>query len=76
MPSNITRTGPRILFKASDVARWCEVDLKTVHLWCEKTAIVYFKTPGGHHRFTRDALVKFFTDRGWPLPSELKEVPT
>lgn len=76
-PSKRTvQTGPRTIFKVRDVARWCDVDTKTVRSWCEKTAIVYLKTPGGHHRFTRDALVKFFTDRGWPLPTELKEVTT
>ena len=36
------------LFTASDVARFCQVDLKTIHNWSEKGEIRHFRTPGRH----------------------------
>jgi len=39
------------LFTASEVARFCQVDLKTIHNWSDRGEIRHFRTPGRHLRF-------------------------
>jgi excisionase family DNA binding protein len=62
--------GPR-LFTAQEVARFCEVDLKTVHHWAERGKIPHFRTQGRHLRFRRNDLVRFLRAHGYPLPEAL-----
>ena len=50
MEENETTNQPE-LFTASDVARFCQVDLKTIHNWADKGEIRHFRTPGRHLRF-------------------------
>ena len=37
---------PRDLFTASQIARFCQVDLKTIHNWVNRGEIKSFRTPG------------------------------
>jgi hypothetical protein len=36
------------LFTAPEVARFCKVDLKTIHNWVDRQQIEHFRTPGRH----------------------------
>ena len=55
-------------YAAPDVARFCAVDLKTVHAWAKKGSLVHEKSQGGQLRFRRTDLVAFLRGRGFPLP--------
>ncbi|MGB5413913.1 MAG: helix-turn-helix domain-containing protein, partial [Polyangiales bacterium] len=41
---------PKDLFTASQIARFCPVDLKTIHNWADRGRIAHFRTPGRHLR--------------------------
>src|SRR3954464_5671826 len=56
------------LFTASDVARFCQVDLKTIHNWADKGEIRHFRTPGRHLRFRRLDVLDFLRKYGYPIP--------
>jgi excisionase family DNA binding protein len=60
------------LFTASDVARFCQVDLKTIHNWAEKGEIRHFRTPGRHLRFRRLDILDFLRKYGYPIPDALR----
>ena len=61
------------LFVASDVARFCQVDLKTIHNWCNKGHLPHFRTPGRHLRFKPAALALFLERQGYDVPDEVRE---
>jgi len=65
-----TQTPP--LFTASQVARFCHVDLKTIHNWADKGEIRHFRTPGRHLRFRRGDLLEFLRRYGYPVPEVLR----
>ena len=60
------------LFTASDVARFCQVDLKTIHNWADKGEIRHFRTPGRHLRFRRLDVLDFLRKYGYPIPELLR----
>ncbi len=60
------------LFTASDVARFCQVDLKTIHNWADKGEIRHFRTPGRHLRFRRLDVLDFLRKYGYPIPEMLR----
>ena len=60
------------LFTASDVARFCQVDLKTIHNWADKGEIRHFRTPGRHLRFRRLDVLDFLRKYGYPIPDILR----
>lgn len=60
------------LFTAADLARFCEVDLKTVHNWTARTRIKHFRTPGRHLRFRRADVIDFLRRNGYSVPPELE----
>src|SRR5690242_7607135 len=60
------------LFTASEVARFCHVDLKTIHNWVEKGEIRHFRTPGRHLRFRRHDVLDFLHKYGYPVPESLR----
>jgi excisionase family DNA binding protein len=62
---------PRDLFTASQVARFCQVDLKTIHNWADRGRIPHFRTPGRHLRFRRPHVLDFLRKYGYPIPNEL-----
>ncbi len=59
------------LFTASDVARFCQVDLKTIHNWAERGELAHFRTPGRHLRFRRGDVLDFLRRYGYPIPSSV-----
>jgi len=61
------------LFTASDVARFCQVDLKTIHNWADKGEIRHFRTPGRHLRFRRIDVLDFLRKYGYPIPEALSQ---
>jgi excisionase family DNA binding protein len=68
-----TNTQPQPeLFTASDVARFCQVDLKTIHNWADKGEIRHFRTPGRHLRFRRLDVLDFLRKYGYPIPEALR----
>ncbi|MEM7139381.1 MAG: helix-turn-helix domain-containing protein [Myxococcota bacterium] len=60
------------LFTASQVARFCQVDLKTIHNWADRDRILHFRTPGRHLRFRRADVLDFLRKYGYPIPEELE----
>lgn len=66
-----TTTQPE-LFTASDVARFCQVDLKTIHNWADKGEIRHFRTPGRHLRFRRLDVLDFLRKYGYPIADVLR----
>ena len=61
----------RDLFTASQIARFCQVDLKTIHNWADRDQIPHFRTPGRHLRFRRPHVLDFLRKYGYPIPDEL-----
>jgi excisionase family DNA binding protein len=61
------------LFTASDVARFCQVDLKTIHNWADKGEIRHFRTPGRHLRFRRLDVLDFLRKYGYAIPQALRQ---
>ena len=59
------------LLTASQVARFCQVDLKTIHNWADRGEIPHFRTPGRHLRFRREHVLDFLRKYGYPIPREL-----
>jgi Helix-turn-helix domain len=59
------------LLTARDLARLCEVDLKTIHNWVTQRRIAHFHTPGRHLRFRAVDVVKFLRAWGFSVPRDL-----
>jgi excisionase family DNA binding protein len=73
MPSDIKPTTK--LLKTSDLARLCQVDVKTIHNWCEADKLPHMRTPGRHLRFRAEDVVAFLQKYGYPVPRELDGGP-
>ncbi|AKV00013.1 hypothetical protein AKJ09_06676 [Labilithrix luteola] len=58
-------------YTAQDFARFCEVDLKTVHHWADRGKVVHHRTDGRHLRFRRNDVVRFLRVHGYPLPPDV-----
>jgi PleD family two-component response regulator len=71
MPASKPKS-PSEIFTASDVARFCGVDLKTIHTWCDKEKLRCFRSPGRHLRFRRHDLIDFLLEYGYPIPEVLR----
>jgi excisionase family DNA binding protein len=54
------------------LARFCEVDLKTVHNWANRGKVPFWRTPGRHLRFRRLDVVDFLRAYGFSLPEALR----
>jgi excisionase family DNA binding protein len=61
------------VFSGWDVARLCDVDLKTVHNWVNKGKLRCRRTEGRHLRIQRVDLVAFLRERGTAMPEGLQE---
>jgi excisionase family DNA binding protein len=71
---NATRRPPSpkpLLYTAQDIARFCEVDLKTIHHWADAGKIAHHRTEGRHLRFRRNHVLAFLRSHGYPIPDEL-----
>jgi excisionase family DNA binding protein len=60
------------LMTASDVAVFCEVDLKTIHNWADRGHIHCFRTPGRHLRFKPEDVATFMQRQGYDVPKALR----
>ncbi|MGH7434703.1 MAG: helix-turn-helix domain-containing protein [Polyangiaceae bacterium] len=60
------------LVSATDLARYCDVDLKTIHNWANRGKIPGTRTAGRHLRFRRMDVVDFLRTYELPLPDALK----
>ncbi|MDH5674409.1 MAG: helix-turn-helix domain-containing protein [Myxococcales bacterium] len=67
------RAQAKQLFTASDVGKFCQVDLKTIHNWADRGEIRYFRTPGRHLRFRRVDVLEFLRKYGYPVPDVLRQ---
>jgi excisionase family DNA binding protein len=67
------RSQAKELFTASEVARFCQVDLKTIHNWADRGEVRHFRTPGRHLRFRRADVMDFLRKYGYPIPEALKQ---
>jgi excisionase family DNA binding protein len=67
------RTQAKELFTASEVARFCQVDLKTIHNWADRGEVRHFRTPGRHLRFRRVDVLDFLRKFGYPIPEVLRQ---
>ena len=67
------RVQAKELFTASEVARFCQVDLKTIHNWADRGEIRHFRTPGRHLRFRRVDVLDFLRKYGYPVPDVLRQ---
>jgi excisionase family DNA binding protein len=54
------------------LARFCQVDLKTIHNWAKKGAIFHHRTEGRHLRFYRLDVAEFLRAYGYGVPEELR----
>ncbi len=74
-----SRNAPREpVYLASQLASICDVDLKTIHNWCDRressddpAELESFRTQGGHLRFHHAAVLRFLTRWGYPIPDAL-----
>lgn len=57
---------------AVQVARLCDVDLKTIHNWYGRGKIAGWRTAGRHLRFRRIDVVDFLRAYGFDLPDSLR----
>ncbi len=58
------------------MARFCQVNLKTIHNWADKGEIEHFRTPGRHLRFRRLDVIKFLRKFGYPVPPVVGQIDT
>jgi excisionase family DNA binding protein len=63
-----------LLYTGQDVARFCEVDLKTIHHWADRGRIPHHRTEGRHLRFRRNDVVRFLRAHTYPIPDDLAGV--
>jgi excisionase family DNA binding protein len=59
-------------YTAAALARFCNVDLKTIHNWVKKGAIAHHRTEGRHLRFYRLDVAEFLRTYGYGVPEELR----
>lgn len=57
-----------------DIAKYCDVNQRTVIRWLDKGALKGFKLPGrGNNRVKLDDFISFLKQNGMPVPDELVE---
>lgn len=64
-----------LLLDAGEVARICQMDLKTVHNWCDRGLIPvtsFFRTPGRHLRFYKGPILAWLAAQGYPVTEEMR----
>ena len=67
------RPEARRLLTATQIAAFCDVDLKTIHNWADRGKIRGWRTAGRHLRFRRLDVVDFLRAYGFPIPHALRE---
>jgi excisionase family DNA binding protein len=69
---SVARGAGRLL-TATQIAAFCDVDLKTIHNWADRGKIRGWRTSGRHLRFRRLDVVDFLRAYGFPIPAALRE---
>jgi excisionase family DNA binding protein len=70
----VQRDGRRGTFLgANDIARICDVDLKTIHNWVDRGVLPHFRTPGRHLRFRPEHVAAFLRAWGYAVPASLRD---
>jgi excisionase family DNA binding protein len=64
----------RRLLTATQIAAFCDVDLKTIHNWADRGKIRGWRTTGRHLRFRRLDVVDFLRAYGFPIPAAIREI--
>lgn len=60
-------------FSTGDIAKYCDVNLRTVIRWIDKGDLEGFKLPGrGNNRVTKEAFLIFLKRFNIPVPADLK----
>jgi excisionase family DNA binding protein len=60
-------------YSTGEIAKFCDVNLRTVIRWIEKGELEGFKLPGrGNNRITEAAFLRFLSRHNIPMPDELK----
>lgn len=67
-----TPAKPQHIFTASDLAKFCQVDLKTIHNWANSGRIEFFRTPGRHLRFKATPVRNFLDAYGYDVPDDVR----
>lgn len=65
----------RELVSATELARYCQVDIKTIHNWAARGDLPHFRTPGRHLRFRRADVLHFLRTYGYPIPGWMLDGP-
>ena len=60
-------------FTAAQLARFCAVDVKTIHNWVNKGTVPHFRTPGRHLRFRPVDVLGFMQKQGFDVPAAVIE---
>lgn len=61
-------------FTTGEIAKFCDVNLRTVIRWIDKGELEGFKLPGrGNNRVTEKAFLEFMRKYNMPIPEELKQ---
>jgi excisionase family DNA binding protein len=58
---------------ANELARYCGVDLKTIHNWTDRGKIEGIRTAGRHLRFRRLVVVEFLRAYEFTIPEALRQ---
>lgn len=59
------------VFTPIEVARLINVHVKSVANWIRQGMLQAYRTPGGHHRITRTAVLRFLNEQKMPIPDAL-----
>jgi hypothetical protein len=60
------------LYTAADLAKFCSVELRTIHNWMRKSPSAHQLTPGGQRRFSRLQAVDFLRSHAFSVPRALR----
>jgi hypothetical protein len=60
------------LYTAADLAKFCSVELRTIHNWMRKSPVAHELTPGGQRRFSRLQAVDFLRSHAFSVPRALR----
>ncbi len=74
-PTSTTSNPAPQYFVGSQIAKICEVDLKTIHNWVGHNHIpqdAWFRTPGRHLRFRIGPTLTWLAQQGYTVPEELR----
>lgn len=60
-------------YSTFEISKFCGVYPTTVINWINQGKLKAYSTPGGHHRVTKEDLIKFLKEYNFPIPPELVE---